>query len=91
MSDSDPLAPVLGGRTPSDPAGGPPRTVGGAVVTAALVALALLAVSAPTAVLTAVTTALVAATVAGVVLGVRRRRRRLVRFCLPRTSVCVRL
>lgn len=91
MSDSDPLAPVLGGRTRRDPDGGPPRTLGGALVTAALVVIALLAVSVPTAVLTALLTAVVAASVAGFVVGLRRRQSRSSRVCLPRTRVCVRL
>lgn len=91
MSDSDPLAPVLGGRTLADPAGGPPRTVGGALVTVALFVVGLLAVSVPAALLTALLTAVAAASVAGFVVGVRRRRRRPVRFCLTRTRVCVRL
>lgn len=90
MSDSDPLAPVLGGRTRTDPDSGPPRTVGGALVTAALLVVVLLAVSVPTAVLTALVTAAVAAGAVGFVVGLRRRRHR-IRFCLPRTRVCLRL
>jgi len=88
MSDSDPIAPLLGGRARRDPDGGPPRTLGGALVTAALVVIALLAVSVPTAVLTALVSAVAAASVAGFVVGVRRRQARL---CLPRSRVCVRL
>ena len=91
MSDSDPLAPVLGGRTRTDPDGGPPRTVGGALVTAALVVIALLAVSVPTAVLTTLVSAIFVASIAGFAVGVRRRRHKPVRFCLPWTRVCVRL
>lgn len=90
MSDSDPLAPLLGGRPRTDAGGEPPRTLGGALVTAALFVVALLAVSVPTAVLAGVLTVAVAAGVAGFVAGVRRRRQP-VRLCLPRTRVCVRL
>jgi hypothetical protein len=91
MSDSDPLATVLGGRTCTDPDGGPPRTLGGALVTVALFVVALLAVSVPTALSTALLTAVVAASVAGFVVGLRRRRCRKLRLCLPRTRVCIRL
>jgi len=88
MTKIDPNATAMGARSAQD--GGPPRTLGGALVTVALLVTAVFAVSAPAAVLAGLLLATVTGLGAGFVVGVRSSRRSAGRLCLPRIGVCVR-
>jgi hypothetical protein len=82
MSDTDPLAPVLGAKDPRDR---PPRTIGGGQRPAALFGFILLGVQSPLATLTTATVAVASVLVAGLSRQLRRRRR----LCVPGTNRCM--
>ncbi|AEN04798.1 hypothetical protein [Halolamina sp.] len=76
------LSTVMG--APTVRPGGPPRTLVGALVTAALLVTTLFASTAPTAVLVGLLTPTATGLAAGFVVGVRSSRRSAVQLCLAR-------
>lgn len=91
MSDTDPLAPVLGASDRHNPAQqGPQRTLRGALATVALAIVLFAAMAAPTPVLVGLLLAPAVGGVLALTVGYRRSRpRRPVRLCLPWTDRCV--
>lgn len=89
MSNTDPLSTARSART--RPTEDPPRTIGGALVTAALLVTAVLAITAAPAVLVGLITATVAGLAAGFVVGVRSSRHAAGHRCLTRAGICLQL